>query len=177
MNEDAPVDGRVATAPPPPQGPPHDDPTRDDRRYRPGTVVAAALGGMVVGASVVALALSLGGPAPSGDATDTGPGAAAFEAAYDSCGPSDGMELVDDSTTLALDVQGDDDLTGTSYTTVDCVLSALETPSRVTELMYSTRALDGRQTDSWDGITTSWGYHPDTGLDLLLTVDPTGDQT
>ncbi|MEU2199538.1 hypothetical protein [Isoptericola sp. NPDC019482] len=178
MNHDAPDDGRLSTAPPPPGDVRTTDArTTDERRFSRGTVVASALGGMVVGASVVALALSLGEAEPAGDVADTEPGSAAFEAAYADCGPSDGLELVDDGTTLALDAQGEEDFSGASYTTVDCVLGALEAPSRVTELMNSTRALDGRQTDSWDGVTATWSYHPDTGLDLLLTVAPAGDPT
>ncbi|MCK9792320.1 hypothetical protein M1843_00990 [Isoptericola sp. 4D.3] len=178
MNPDAPDDGRVGTTPPPPQDAPlHAYRTNDERRFGRGTVVAAALGGMVVGASVVALALSLGEAAPAGDAADAEQGAPAFATAYGDCGPSDGLELVDDGTTLALDVQGEEDFGGASYTTVDCVLGALETPSRITELMNSTRALDGRQAGTWDGISATWSYHPDTGLDLLLTVEPAGDPT
>jgi len=173
MNHDAPDEGRAG--PPSPQDvllPGR--PTGGEKRFGPGTVIAAALGGMVVGASVVALALSLGGPAAAGE---TAAGTAVFEAAYESCGPSEGLDLVDGGTTLALDAQGEEDFTGASYETVDCVLGALEAPSRVTELMNSTRALDGRQTGTWDGITATWSYHPDTGLDLLLTVAAAGDPT
>ena len=177
MNDDARDDGRVGTAPPPPQQVPSQGHPRNEKRFGGGTVVAAALGGMVVGASAVALALSLGEAAGIGDPAGAGAEAAAFEAAYEDCGPRDGLDLVDDGTTLALDIQGEEDLGGASYATVDCVLGALETPSRVTELMNSTRALDGRQTDSWDGNTATWSYHPDTGLDLLLTVTPAGDPT
>ena len=30
------------------------------------------------------------------------------------------------------------------------------------------RALDGQQTDEWDGISARWTYHPEDGLHLVL---------
>lgn len=36
----------------------------------------------------------------------------------------------------------------------------------------TTRALDGQQTADWDGFTASWGYHPDTGLDVVVEPQP-----
>ena len=30
------------------------------------------------------------------------------------------------------------------------------------------RALDGRQTGTWDDFEASWGYHPDDGINLVI---------
>jgi len=34
--------------------------------------------------------------------------------------------------------------------------------------MERTRALDGTQSDTWDGLQASWSYHPDSGINLLI---------
>jgi len=52
--------------------------------------------------------------------------------------------------------------------TVNCVLDHLETPAAVREHIRTTRALDGRQTDSWGAFTAAWTYHPDNGLDITI---------
>lgn len=47
---------------------------------------------------------------------------------------------------------------------------ALGLPDSVTIKMSQTRALDGRQTETYEDITVSWTYHPDHGLDVLYEV-------
>jgi hypothetical protein len=94
-----------------------------------------------------------------------------FEAAVDSCGlENDGdARLGDKGNSLTLNMEGEDDISGLSYDETFCVIDALEAPDSVTALMGETRALDGRQTAEWDGIQASWSYHPDNGLDLILS--------
>jgi len=41
-------------------------------------------------------------------------------------------------------------------------------PSFVSEAVWATRALDGRQEDSWPGYTAAWSYHPDSGLRMII---------
>lgn len=43
-------------------------------------------------------------------------------------------------------------------------------PDSVAMKMSQTRALDGRQTETYGDITVSWTYHPDNGLDVLYEV-------
>lgn len=43
-------------------------------------------------------------------------------------------------------------------------------PESVKAHMFATRALDGRQTDTWPGFSASWSYHPDDGMDLVITA-------
>lgn len=86
----------------------------------------------------------------------------------------------DDNTTLILDGPGKDDRTvknGTfeydtskiSDDTRECVFEKLETPQSIQTKMGQTRALDGRQEDTAGGFTYSWTYHPDSGLDVIIT--------
>ena len=98
--------------------------------------------------------------------------AGSFEGALESCGLEDDMNsrIGDGGTTLDLDHQGADDVLGIDTADLHCVLRELEAPASVVSQMDQTRALDGRQTSEWDGIEASWGYHPDTGLDVLLTL-------
>jgi hypothetical protein len=35
--------------------------------------------------------------------------------------------------------------------------------------MESTRALDGMQSATWSSYEVTWTYHPDDGLDLIIT--------
>ncbi len=50
-----------------------------------------------------------------------------------------------------------------------CILNHLGVSEAVMQKMQSTRALDGRQEGSWPGYEASWTYHPDNGLDVIVT--------
>lgn len=141
---------------------------------RHATTMAIALGtfvlGVVVGIALPVASSGSGGVEPSGSPSPTGSSAPLADA-YDLCNVADtGGEIADEQTTLILDTQGEDDATGVDYTAVVCVLAHLDTPERVTQTMDSTRALDGRVTDSWDSFTASWSYHPNTGLDIVIST-------
>ena len=78
-------------------------------------------------------------------------------------------ELSDGNATLYLDLQGDDAGSGTlTYTDLQCYYRELHIPDYVTKHMEATRALDGRQSDTWSVFEASWSYHPDHGLDVLI---------
>ncbi|WP_159599441.1 hypothetical protein [Agromyces humi] len=84
-------------------------------------------------------------------------------------------DVEDDGTTLIIDGEGEDALSGDiDFTGLDCVIDAVGTPSRVRELMYETRSLDGRQSGNWEAedaeIEASWSYHPDDGLDIIFEL-------
>jgi hypothetical protein len=34
--------------------------------------------------------------------------------------------------------------------------------------MMETRALDGRQEETWSGYAVSWSYHPDDGFNAIF---------
>lgn len=96
-----------------------------------------------------------------------------LEAAYEACDYDDefGAFLADEGHTLLLETAGDEDVLGMEYTDVLCAFTELEMPTRVITQIGATRALDGRVSDSWDGLTATWSYHPSSGLNLMITID------
>ncbi|OZV83107.1 hypothetical protein CA850_06315 [Micromonospora echinospora] len=108
---------------------------------------------------------SLGGGSESGQAKES-----ALEAAKERCASRSPFIVVGDGgQTLTVDGQGEE-APGLSFGTIECVLSALETPDSVIAEMKATRALDGRQSGQWGGLKASWSYHPNSGIDLVLTA-------
>jgi len=79
-----------------------------------------------------------------------------------------GPRIQDKGGSLSLDTQGKLDTTGDDLTVVVCVLSKTGAPSFVTDHIDSTRALDGTQSDEWDGYRARWTYHPDAGLRITF---------
>tara|TARA_R110002051_G_scaffold60546_8_gene110876 strand:- start:16149 stop:16682 length:534 start_codon:yes stop_codon:yes gene_type:complete len=96
-----------------------------------------------------------------------------FVSALDVCGleSNSAARVGDSGNSLILDMEGEDDPGQLSYNEMFCVLDALDLPDSVEAQMGETRSLDGRQTAEWDGINASWSYHPDDGLDLILSLD------
>lgn len=92
-----------------------------------------------------------------------------LEDARDAC---DAGTLADGGQTLVLDMAGSDPFSGDlTYAETLCVLDKLAAPQSVLTKMGSTRSLDGRQADDWNGIEASWSYHPDSGLDVILELE------
>ena len=90
-----------------------------------------------------------------------------------------GASTTDDGKTLVLDGKGRQDATGVEMMTIAAVLASLNVPESVTAHMDSTRALDGQQTDSWSTsegtkVNARWTYHPDSGMNLILTTPDVG---
>lgn len=80
-----------------------------------------------------------------------------------------GVEIGDDGRSLTIDTSGEDYLDdGTDYETMGCLLGALDAPDSMLSRMENTRALDGRLSADWDGLHATWGYHPDTGMDIVI---------
>ena len=93
-----------------------------------------------------------------------------FETAAEACELVPLLVVADKGTTLTLTTAGKSGKSA-SYTDIEdvaCVLTELEVPSYVTSHIDSTRALDGQQTDEWDGISARWTFHPEDGLHLVL---------
>lgn len=51
----------------------------------------------------------------------------------------------------------------------ECILNELDVPDSVLAQIGATRALDGMQRAEWGTVKATWTYHPDDGLDLILT--------
>lgn len=102
-----------------------------------------------------------------------GGGQTGIESAVESCGlqGSPGFRVGDGGNTLSIDSKGEEDASGADITDVVCILVALDVSDAVISRLESTRALDGRQEGSWEGYTATWGYHPDSGLDLVIETE------
>lgn len=95
-----------------------------------------------------------------------------LDQAVDECGTNAAyLYTADEGRTMIIDHEGEEDTGGATIDELACVLLALDTPTSVTTQMDSTRALDGRQSASWDTYTATWSYHPDTGVDVIITED------
>lgn len=84
---------------------------------------------------------------------------------------SEGIELTDGDKTLIVDTEGQDDYTGASYDDYVCIIEGLNLPERIRNNMGETRALDGTMTDTFENLTLSWRYHPDSGINLTIAMD------
>ncbi|MFG3604343.1 hypothetical protein [Micromonospora chersina] len=91
--------------------------------------------------------------------------------AKEKCGSSlaDDAVLGDEGRTLTLHGTGKES-SGLSFSTLECYWSELKMPDSVRAEVLATRALDGRQSGDWDDIHASWSYHPDSGLQMVITV-------
>jgi len=123
-------------------------------------------------AGIVVVLLLAGGAAylfwPTARSTTTAAsGPTALRSAYTSCGSTG--QISDSDRTLLLDMTGSQSGSGDlNEKQVACVLNGINTPQYVFDHMAATRALDGRQSDSWGDFTASWSYHPDQGLDVIV---------
>lgn len=148
----------VEAAPPPPAL----EPVPQPAWLVPGAIGLAV--GIVLGVGSLVLVQAVGGGS-SGRLT------AAVEACTDSGTGSDGLDIGDGGRTLTIDTTGEDGTRGTDIVYGLCVLGELEVPDSVMSRIEQTTSLDGQQSGSWDGITATWSYHPDRGLDMVLTLE------
>ncbi|MGC5629436.1 hypothetical protein ACPYO6_14475 [Georgenia sp. Z1344] len=128
-----------------------------------------------MGATLAVVALSGTSSAEAGS-TDApaGPSAAeiAMSAAATECAAAEteGLAAVDDGRTITFDNRGGEDVFGADYASIRCVLDALDIPASIDTHIGQTTSLDGRQTAEWNGLQIQWSYHPDRGLDGLVTI-------
>ena len=172
-----PVDGAL-DAPPatvlietlaPPADPPTAAPAVPFRRGMPvwGWVVltVAIVAMVVIGAGVAFAVLSPGGT----NALSFGP--TPLEKAHDSCAKnSDGVAVEDKGRTLTIDTEGQDEYSGASYSEFTCILDALQVPGSVRAKIGHTRAIDGMVSADWDGYSASWNYHPNEGVNIVISM-------
>jgi len=120
---------------------------------------------------IVGLVLGVGATLGITALVSTGQQDGRLAAAFEECGGAhDGVELGDGGRTIVFDMKGDEDTTGAEYLRYECLAHALDMPSSVNSHVGQTTSLDGRQTESWDGISFSWSYHPDRGLDGVFEL-------
>lgn len=105
-------------------------------------------------------------PRPTTSSTTTTPPLPRLVIAAEGCSAT--ANIADSGQSISFDTAGNDDSDGDSYDTVVCLLGRTSVPDFVTQHMESTRALDGQQTDQWNGYTARWSYHPDSGLRITI---------
>jgi hypothetical protein len=137
--------------------------------------------GIVIGAAGSGIAFSAA--ASSQEASEKAAAAAEAQSAEDakstlflesvqSCSVSGSqVEIGDDGYSMSVDMKGKKDYgAGLDASEVWCIVDKLGTPESIKAVMEQTRALDGRQTDSFDDIEVSWSYHPDRGMDSVWSI-------
>lgn len=131
------------------------------------TRLGVGLAGTLAAAALAACSSTGGATNPTPTATQV---EARLSATLGTCGIryDDGAQLGDGGQSLTLDSRGEEDFDGLTYDSVKCVLEDLDVPDATMNLIETTRALDGRQTGSWDGIDATWSYHPDNGVNVTL---------
>jgi len=141
------------------------------RRRAISPLLTGIIGGLV-GAGLttaILLPLTLGGGTAA-----TSPGAAPqsdiLTAAAEACGSPTGVTVEDDGVTLTFDHRGEDEVTGGDIIDIMCVFTELDMPSRISTHMGQTTSLDGRQSAEWDELEIQWSYHPDRGMDGIVTA-------
>jgi hypothetical protein len=78
-------------------------------------------------------------------------------------------EVADGGNTLTLDGASEAGGDGLTVTKLGCVLHELKATTAVVTQMEGTTSLQGRQGGSWGDVHATWTYHPDNGLDMILT--------
>lgn len=179
------------SAPPPPPGyPPTPPPTAQHQVAEPArgdqpvtgrppvSPVLTGIAGAVAGAGltlaiVLPLTLAGSGALPQADGAeqaDDPPPSTVLADATEACGSPAGVTIEDNGSTLTFDHRGEDEYTGGDITDILCAFSELGLPSRISTHMSQTTSMDGRQTASWDGWEIQWSYHPDRGMDGIVTA-------
>lgn len=148
------TDDAVVTTEPEPTPPATATPNR-----RRTIMIGSVIAGVVVIGGIIAAVVAAN--------ADHGPD---FAAALETCKITPGTyaRVLDGGDGLVLDGQGED-TPGLRLESIACVLTDLGVPGTTINRMDSTRALDGRQSDTLDDFTVEWSYHPDDGLDLLFS--------
>jgi type II secretory pathway pseudopilin PulG len=145
------------------------------RRRRPIWPWIAGAVAIVVLAAAIAIPVSVAAAQRAEDERQAAAAEAAeqerlemFETATQRCGINtlSTVRILDSGESIELDRVTKHD--GPSFSNLECMLAHLKAPQSVEVAIGQTRALDGRQSDSWDGFEASWTYHPDDGASLLI---------
>lgn len=95
-----------------------------------------------------------------------------FQQIYNENCSSKFAKVASDGSYLHIDTNPEDkerDMNYEAYNAVKKVNQALGLPESVLHRMDSTRAMDGIQTYTADGLEITWTYHPDKGLEVDYT--------
>jgi hypothetical protein len=81
-----------------------------------------------------------------------------------------GITFAEDGQSINFDDKGKEDFSGGDFSDLQCLLEKLSAPSTVLARMYQTNSSMGVQDAEWDGISVSWTYHPDRGMDSNFEI-------
>ena len=142
------------------------------RRASVAAILSVLCVGMLAGCGGDAPARSKAKADASQSPASSGPSTPPLQQSYDVCtgrypAAASTLSVGDAGLTLIVD-------TGSEYGELDgvlCTFSQLETPESVTASVSSTTALMGTQEATTGGYHYSWSYHPDNGLNMVITED------
>lgn len=92
-----------------------------------------------------------------------------IEQTVEVCNDSGFVRVADEGRTLIVSTEGEEAI-GAGFDELYCVINELEVPASIINRIDTTRALDGMQFGSWDSFEASWNYHPDNGMNLVVSV-------
>lgn len=127
-----------------------------------------------IAAALLTLGLLAGcgeGSVPLGFTPTPAPIVEDVDAFVEKCGYAEGpgWEILDDGRAIEIRTKGKESF-GISIKALDCMLDELGVPESIQKSMGSTRALDGKQRDTWPGHAAEWSFHPDSGLNLIVKL-------
>ena len=97
-------------------------------------------------------------------------GAQNFSSALDTCHASGSyVRLAADKSALTLQAENESGR-GLSAPVFPCVLDELDAPASMRQRMLLTRAIDGTQEEQWGPYRATWTYHPDQGLNVVISA-------
>lgn len=97
-------------------------------------------------------------------------GAQTFSSALDTCHASGSyVRLAADKSSLTLQAENESGR-GLSAPVFRCVLDELDAPASMRQRMLLTRAIDGTQEEQWGLYRATWTYHPDQGLNVVISA-------
>lgn len=97
----------------------------------------------------------------------------AYDTLYKEFGWNSCYTLGSDKSYLQVDTNPydiDDYYNATYLEILKSAITALKLPDYIYQRMLKTTAMQGRQEVTANGITVSWTYHPNKGLDAMFTI-------
>ena len=104
----------------------------------------------------------------SAAASESAPQEPRLRTAFDSCSARDSgntLAIVDEDTSIVIDTRSEYG----SPAGMDCVLSELDVPESILAQIGRTTSMMGVQDADHDGFHLSWSYHPDNGVNMVIT--------
>lgn len=148
--------------PPPPTGATRDVSLSKQR------LVAALVMALLVTLAAGAIGFFIGRGTATESPSELAAEGSRLPAAYESCSASDAddtMSLADEGSTIVVNTMSEYGSTAG----MECVLEALGTPESIRAQIGRTTAMMGVQDGENDGIEYSWSFHPDNGVDMVIT--------